>query len=123
MKTRFQISRKRGQSPFTLHSQLIAAIKREAQAARERQARIILGEAELAIAGGVQVLPTPVIFVEFSRLRGLAPDGRVIDCRGSANGHPPLAEAKLEVVNTLEILRLIQRKYPELIKEFEDLIK
>ena len=34
-----------------------------------------------------------------------------------------LAEAKLEVVNTLEILRLIQRKYPELIKEFEDLIK
>jgi digeranylgeranylglycerophospholipid reductase len=34
-----------------------------------------------------------------------------------------LAEAKLDVVNTLEILRLIQRKYPELIKEFEDLIK
>jgi digeranylgeranylglycerophospholipid reductase len=34
-----------------------------------------------------------------------------------------LAEAKLEVVNTLEILRLIQRKYPELIKEFEDMIK
>jgi digeranylgeranylglycerophospholipid reductase len=33
-----------------------------------------------------------------------------------------LAEAKLEVVNTLEILRLIQRKYPELIKEFEDMI-
>lgn len=34
-----------------------------------------------------------------------------------------LSEAKLEVVNTLEILRLIQRKYPELIKEFEDMIK
>ena len=33
-----------------------------------------------------------------------------------------LAEAKLEVVNTLEILRLIQRKYPELIKEFEDML-
>jgi digeranylgeranylglycerophospholipid reductase len=34
-----------------------------------------------------------------------------------------LAEAKLEVVNTLEILRLIQRKYPELIREFEDMLK
>ena len=34
-----------------------------------------------------------------------------------------LSEAKLEFVNTLEILRLIQRKAPELIKEFEDLIK
>jgi len=33
-----------------------------------------------------------------------------------------LAEAKLDKVNTLEILRLIQRKYPELVKEFEDLI-
>jgi digeranylgeranylglycerophospholipid reductase len=34
-----------------------------------------------------------------------------------------LASAELEKVNTIEILRLIQRKYPELVKEFEDLIK
>ncbi|MGQ9583456.1 MAG: geranylgeranyl reductase family protein [Thermoplasmatota archaeon] len=33
-----------------------------------------------------------------------------------------LASAELERVNTIEILRLIQRRYPELIKEFEDLI-
>ncbi|MEM2869932.1 MAG: NAD(P)/FAD-dependent oxidoreductase [Thermoplasmata archaeon] len=33
-----------------------------------------------------------------------------------------LASAELERVNTIEILRLIQKKYPELVKEFEDLI-
>jgi len=33
-----------------------------------------------------------------------------------------LASAELEVVNTIEILRLIQRKYPELVKEFEDML-
>jgi pimaricinolide synthase PimS1 len=34
------------------------------------------GECDLAIAGGVQVMSTPSLFVEFSRLRGMAPDGR-----------------------------------------------
>ena len=33
------------------------------------------GECDLALAGGVQVMSTPAIFVEFSRLRGMAPMG------------------------------------------------
>ena len=30
----------------------------------------------MALAGGVQVMSTPATFVEFSRLRGLSPEGR-----------------------------------------------
>lgn len=44
------------------------------------------GDCELAIAGGVQVMNTPVAFVEFSRLRGLAPDGRCKSFSARADG-------------------------------------
>src|SRR5580698_1428987 len=63
------------------------------------------GECELALAGGVMVIPTPLVFLGFSRLHGLSADGRCKAFSADADGMGMAEGAGMIVLERLSVAR------------------